>query len=128
MNFSANFASIACATVLLVGACTSVDDDEKSAAQAAVKQQLRDPGSAQFSNETVVWNRDASGSVTDVAVCGWVNSKNMLGGYTGNARYVATTDSDVLKFTRVKIEANVPAEVFEIYWNASCASVKKASG
>lgn len=122
-----NFARIACAAVLLIGACTSVDDDEKAAAQTAVKRHLSDPGSAQFSDEAVIWNRNSQGNVMDVTVCGWVNSKNMFGGYTGKTRYVATSDSDVLKFTHVRLESDSPSTVFELYWKPICAGVKKAS-
>jgi hypothetical protein len=127
MNTTANIARITCAAILLIGGCTSVDEDEKSAAQSAVKQHLTDPDSAQFSDETVVWNRNSSGYVTDVTVCGWVNSKNTFGGYAGKTRFVATSDSDVLKFPRVHIESDSTTSIFEIYWNPICGGNKKAS-
>lgn len=46
---------------------------------AAVERLLKDPSSAKFSSESV----SKKG-----AVCGFVNAKNSLGGYTGNQRYV----------------------------------------
>lgn len=48
------------------------------AARAAVKQELKDPESAQFSLE-VQW---------PTAVCGFVNSKNSYGGYVGASSYI----------------------------------------
>ena len=50
------------------------------AGQAMVKDRLRDPSSASFSDVTV--------SPDDV-VCGLVNAKNGFGGMTGNQRFIA---------------------------------------
>ncbi len=47
-------------------------------AEAAVRQTLRDPDSAKFSDV----------SIRDGAVCGAVNAKNAYGGYVGTRRFV----------------------------------------
>lgn len=52
-------------------------------AQEGIKQRLRDPSSAQFSNLKVV-RRD--GKV--LGVCGQVNSKNGFGGMSGPTRFI----------------------------------------
>lgn len=57
-----------------------------SKAQEAVKEQLRDPGSAQFKNVFVF--RPASAGGAPQAVCGEVNSKNGFGGYGGYTLFV----------------------------------------
>lgn len=53
-------------------------DSRLDAAHTAVKGQLKDPGSAQFQNDRVL----DSGRV-----CGEVNAKNAMGGYTGFKPY-----------------------------------------
>jgi len=50
-------------------------------AREAIQAQLRDPGSAQFRNERLTKNR---------TLCGEVNSKNGMGGYTGFEKYFTT--------------------------------------
>lgn len=63
----------------LLSACGNADIET---ARSAVKQQLNDPGSADFRNEKVY--HDVGG----VVVCGEVNAKNGFGGYTGYNPYV----------------------------------------
>lgn len=138
MKHISRIAAILFAALSGIAACSSVDDDEVSAAQAAVKRQLTDPDSAKFDGDFVIYNRMKDGLVSHVTVCGTVNSKNTLGGYAGATRYVATSDSDVTKFPRIAFEtenlsAAAPAEIgakpgestFEsIYWNKSCVDEK----
>lgn len=62
-----------CLLALLPAACSSAKRD----AEAAVKQRLTDPDSAQF--QAVVEKGDY--------VCGEVNSKNKAGGYDGFRRF-----------------------------------------
>lgn len=50
-----------------------------SMAQVAVKGLLKDPSSAEFSEEYVT---------SGATVCGNVNAKNSLGAYSGNERYI----------------------------------------
>lgn len=70
-------------------------DAIKAICEGSIKKQLKDPGSAQFSNEQV----NASPTATPPAtlnvsagdhyyiVIGMVNAKNSFGGYTGNEAY-----------------------------------------
>lgn len=58
-----------------------------SEAQTTVKVGLKDPSSAQFSDERIL------GSGPDQRVCGLVNAKNSYGGYSGNERYVVMAGS-----------------------------------
>lgn len=51
-------------------------------AEASVREKLKDPASAVFSQERIV------GSGVDKRVCGFVNAKNSFGGYTGNQEFV----------------------------------------
>ena len=60
--------------VLSLGACTSSDVDK---AKEAVKVNLKDPGSAQFKDVTVV---------TDI-VCGKFNAKNSMGGFSDYEKF-----------------------------------------
>jgi hypothetical protein len=66
----------------LVGASLSPafaqTDPRIEAAESAVKEGLKDPGSAQFKNEVVKTN-----SVGETAVCGEYNARNSFGGYVG---------------------------------------------
>ena len=55
-------------------------------AKATLKTMLRDPASAQFRNVTAY--HPASASRVPQIVCGEVNSKNGLGGYSGFQRFV----------------------------------------
>jgi hypothetical protein len=56
-------------------------------AQERVKDVLKDPESARFRSEFV--GRDG-------AVCGFVNSKNSYGGYSGFERYIVESDRVML--------------------------------
>lgn len=59
-----------------------------SAVQDAVSESLLDPGSAQFSKLKIV-DRSNEGKSSNMKVCGYVNSKNSFGGYTGNKGFYA---------------------------------------
>lgn len=65
---------VALASAVVLAAC-----DRHSSAHKDIKANLIDPDSAKFSEE-------ADGK--DGFVCGLVNSKNRMGGYTGNAPYI----------------------------------------
>lgn len=68
--------------VAAVGPRTPSDADYRVAAELAVRQQLRDPESAEFRDVRV---RHTNGST---AVCGQVNAKNGFGGYTGYTDFI----------------------------------------
>lgn len=59
------------------------DAGYETVAKEQVKARLRDPESAEFTGVRVV----RRGGVT--AICGYVNSKNGLGGMTGPQRFIA---------------------------------------
>lgn len=75
--------------------------------QEAVKANLRDPGSAKFSDVVVVRK---SGSI---AVCGAVNAKNGFGGYSGASRFMARGDLAV-------VESPDNVAEFSKLWNKAC--------
>ena len=54
--------------------------------EKAVKKQLRDPASAQFTSVDLY-----SGGPAQV-YCGYVNAKNGFGGYTGKKEFIAAGD------------------------------------
>lgn len=68
--------------VILAGCSTPFEIDY----QTAVKQHLRDPQSAQFSDVTA--NAESA--------CGFVNSKNGYGGYAGRQPFVVVGDEATL--------------------------------
>jgi hypothetical protein len=61
--------------------------DPVTVAHEQVKYVLKDPESARFRSEFIG---------KDGAVCGFVNSKNSYGGYSGFQRYIATQDQVVI--------------------------------
>lgn len=95
------------AAVIVSGCSTAPDGDTpyiaeanaKEACENSVKNQLNDPGSAQFSQEQVTKRPDhqytppatleESAAATDhfYIIVGMVNAKNQFGGYVGNEAY-----------------------------------------
>lgn len=74
--------------------------------QDGVRKRLKDPKSAQFRDSFfVTWNNIP-------AVCGWVNSKNSMGGYGGFQRFVAAGE------TITALEEEVAD--FHNLWNEVC--------
>ncbi|NLT88982.1 MAG: hypothetical protein GXW93_14035 [Pseudomonas lactis] len=62
------------------------------AAQRAVRRALKDPSSALF--------KDVYANYTEafgVVACGWINSKNSFGAYTGFKRFVSSGKSAILE-------------------------------
>lgn len=74
----------------------NLDDEDTSArfeAHVIVEQQLRDPNSAIFDKQNIALDTP-SVLVRRIKghpryVCGWVNSKNGFGGYSGDVAYTA---------------------------------------
>lgn len=62
------------------------------AAQRAVRASLRDPDSVQFKDVYANYTEEFQ-----VVACGWVNSKNSFGGYTGFKRFVSGGKSVILE-------------------------------
>ena len=77
-------------------------------AERVVKERLRDPDSAEFSNMKVSPPTDDSPAI----ICGYVNSKNGFGGMTGPQRFIAGGT--------VLIEEQVTAEQMQIAWSRFC--------
>lgn len=80
------------ASAVLLAACGDSSSSEPpepsdavyiTLAQDAVKQRLRDPDSAEFSDVHV------SRRAGVVAVCGYVNSRNGFGGMSGRQRFIS---------------------------------------
>jgi hypothetical protein len=77
--------------VLVLSGCASshtvmpfeLTDADEVAIKAGVRTSLGNPGSAEFGDMRAT--RSADGVVS---VCGWVNSKNGVGRYTGNQLFI----------------------------------------
>lgn len=102
--------------VLAIGSCPRraarsghevTDSTYKAAAQVLVRQRLRDPSSAEFSDLRVIPGGGASPTV-----CGRVNARNGFGGVTGPRRFIAGQT--------VVLEDEVGAAVMNDRWAASC--------
>lgn len=64
----------------------AADEAFIEASKDKVREMLKDPESAQFSNIYVTQNGGSP------SVCGFVNAKNSYGGYVGKIRFVASPD------------------------------------
>ena len=62
------------------------------AAKRAVKNELKDPDSAQFKDVRANYTEEFN-----VVACGQVNAKNEFGGYTGFRRFVSSGQSVILE-------------------------------
>ncbi|UVO50177.1 hypothetical protein M0208_06450 [Sphingomonas sp. SUN019] len=80
----------------------------RAAAETLVKQHLRDPSSAEFSDVRVV---PAAGNSPSV-VCGKVNARNGFGGMAGTQRFVAGGT--------VTVEGEIGTEAMTELWRRSC--------
>jgi len=80
----------------------------KLMAERVVKERLRDPDSAEFTDMQVYPPSDERSAI----ICGYVNSKNGFGGMTGPQRFVAGGT--------VLIEEQVTAEQMQIAWDQFC--------
>lgn len=80
----------------------------KLVAESVVKERLRDPDSAEFSDMKVYSPTDDRAAI----ICGYVNSKNGFGGMTGPQRFIAGGT--------VLIEEQVTADQMQIAWNRFC--------
>ena len=87
---------------------TTDDVTWKLVAERVVKERLRDPDSAEFSNMQVSPPTEDRSAI----ICGYVNSKNGFGGMTGPQRFIAGGT--------VLIEEQVTAEQMQIAWNQFC--------
>lgn len=80
----------------------------EAAAEQAVKEKLKDPGSARFKSLMVYPQPNGT-----KAVCGLVNGRNGYGGKKGYQRFIS---AGLVKYTWVEEEV----EDFESAWQATC--------
>lgn len=80
--------------------------------QQRVARALRDPESARFSE---------SFSSASNAICGLVNAKNAMGGYSGSRRFISTPD-------RVMVESESGGAAFDYRWLELCEEGAIGSG
>lgn len=76
--------------------------------KAAIKESARDPDSVRYRNVKIASN---DGSL----ICGEVNSKNSMGGYTGFKRFVNFNTNDS------PFEIDDGGKSFEWSWNRNCS-------
>lgn len=76
-----------------------------------IKKRLKDPDSAKFKDV-----RFYSGGTTPV-VCGQVNAKNAMGGYSGFERFIASGDNEDIAFLASDVEAG---DSIDNAWKALC--------
>ena len=82
---------VAALLVLVLSGCASshtvmpfqLTDADDVAIKAGVRTSLGNPGSAEFGDMRATRSTDGV-----VSVCGWVNSKNGVGRYTGNQLFI----------------------------------------
>lgn len=74
----------------VLAGCTDADSARIDLARNAVKEKLSDPGSAQFRNDRITEAEPGIKAKGGFYVCGEVNAKNRMGGYTGFTQYVAS--------------------------------------
>jgi hypothetical protein len=94
----------------LLGCGESPDQQAISKAESVVKAKMNDPESAQFSGE---WIPEESPK-GDATVCGYVNAKNLFGGYVGRRRFVyheIINDADI-----DPADMSFGTEAFEVVW------------
>ena len=85
--------------------------------ERAVLANLRDPSSAKFTDVTVREVRAAGTTVTSFDICGLVNAKNAFGGYTGNRRFIASSEHNIVLFD---LGDGSPNDIFEKNWQERC--------
>lgn len=102
---------------IAISGCGLADSRLEARARSMVVEKLSDPNSALFSKVVVVPDRFVKGTKN---VCGYINAKNALGGYTGKKRFyvsqVASGDWDV------SVDEGTPRDrcLFDVFWNDRC--------
>lgn len=104
-------------SMILLAGCG--DNDKIEQAKEAVSFKLIDGISAQFYK---VEFKDLL--VGGEVVCGYVNSKNIKGNYTGNSRFIYKLEGATLELepTSRKAEAGGDNLVFNFKWESTCSS------
>lgn len=87
-----------CCVVLLAG-CDKLPWSNVNKAHEAIRQNLVDPDSAEFRNESEGPHGD---------VCGEVNSKNRMGGYVGYNKFLWSSTGGVLVWREAPDMSNPP--------------------
>jgi hypothetical protein len=86
--------------------------DAKGSAETAIKSILKDPESATFSSVTYNSSYDC--------VCGYVNAKNALGGYTGKTRFMVVNQNAVME---EQAQSEQEHKQFNEAWTKVCESM-----
>jgi hypothetical protein len=86
----------------------SLDSELRYTVEEAIRSSMKDPGSADFRNVTVVHKGDTA------TVCGEVNGKNSFGGYTGYTHFMGGAFG-------VMLRSEDNASLFVKRWNRRCA-------
>ena len=80
----------------------------KEVAKMLISERLRDPDSAEFSDLVVHPKTDGRSPY----ICGYVNSKNGFGGFSGRQRFISAET--------VIIEGDLPKSEMDTVWNDRC--------
>lgn len=107
--------------LLLYGALLAACSNEPNTAgfESIARQQLKDPDSALFRDET--FHGTASDPISMWSMCAELNAKNSLGGYVGFRR-VVVAGSGVM-FTEPQAEIGPQRERFDSLWTQYCIAV-----
>lgn len=117
--------------------CTISDENIRQTAENSISNLLKDPSSAQFSDEFLVENLPDDSGYQNINVCGLVNGKNSFGAFSGSTRFVVALvvnrSQNILEATDSELDdgndqATLSTEnqenketVFEqVYWNKMC--------
>lgn len=114
--------AITLSAIVALTACTP-EEQAKRTAYAAVKERLRDPASAEFSDTFIVRASPGIDMPEYFAACGWVNARNGFGGMAGRSRFVVTHISKTEPIgVQFEPDGRAPglAEVFSAQWERSC--------
>ena len=110
----------------VLAGCSPSDSALLDVAQRAVSAELKDPGSAQFSNGYIVDFPDPSTEYTKLKyACGEVNAKNSFGAYTGAVRYAVflgiPNSGAKHEALAVDIEKTPRDQIFTVsFWSSNC--------
>lgn len=118
---------------LILSACNNSESELKKLAMSSIEEKLKDPDSAKFSDVFL-----PKGDQGAVSVCGYVNTKNSFGGYSGKVRflvyiyinqennkktvYLSKLD-DARQTTPSSIDVKNPT-VFDTAWKVFCTNEK----
>lgn len=92
-TFGKQLLACSATVILLMSGCSSKEDKGIETAKKVVMQRLKDPDSAKFQNIRVI-NSDTIDKQSSFLICGEVNAKNSMGGYTGFTNFMTMFDME----------------------------------